>query len=134
MKNAVALGTFDGVHKGHLSVLQIPDNYNKIALIFRIPPKCVKSGVTELLLTPEKKTRKLEDMGFSVLLPVECINGEPKEIASRAHFNRIISEDTDAILVVNVNNYIGNSTTLEIEYAKKLGKEIIYYTDLMKNI
>ena len=66
MKNAVALGTFDGVHKGHLSVLQIPDNYNKIALIFRIPPKCVKSGVTELLLTPEKKTRKLEDMGFRV--------------------------------------------------------------------
>ena len=33
------------------------------------------------------------------------------------------------ILVVNINNYIGESTNLEIEYAKKLGKEIIYYTD-----
>lgn len=42
-------------------------------------------------------------------------------------------EISDTILVVNVNNYIGNSTNLEIEYAKKLGKEIIYYTDLMKN-
>ena len=42
-----------------------------------------------------------------------------------AHFKRI--ELSDAILVVNVNNYIGNSTNLEIEYAKKLGKEIIYY-------
>lgn len=47
------------------------------------------------------------------------------------HFKRI--ELSDAILVVNVNNYIGNSTNLEIEYAKKLGKEIIYYTYLMKN-
>lgn len=48
-----------------------------------------------------------------------------------AHFKRI--ELSDAILVVNVNNYIGDSTKLEIEYAKKLRKEIIYYTDLAKN-
>ena len=38
----------------------------------------------------------------------------------------------DAILVVNVNNYIGNSTKSEIDYAKSLNKEIIYYTDLIK--
>ncbi len=44
------------------------------------------------------------------------------------HFKRI--ELSDAIFVVNVNNYIGNSTNLEIEYAKKLKKEIIYYTDM----
>ena len=43
------------------------------------------------------------------------------------HFKRI--ELSDAILVINVNNYIGNSTSLEIQYAKDLGKEIIYYTD-----
>lgn len=48
-----------------------------------------------------------------------------------AHFRRI--ELSDAILVVNVNNYIGKSTKLEIEYAKKLDKEIIYYTDLIKD-
>lgn len=33
------------------------------------------------------------------------------------HFKRI--ELSDAILVVNVNNYIGNSTNQEVEYAKK---------------
>lgn len=48
-----------------------------------------------------------------------------------AHLKRI--ELSDAILVVNINNYIGKSTTLEIEYAKKLGKEIIYYTDSIEN-
>lgn len=48
-----------------------------------------------------------------------------------AHFKRI--ELSDAILVVNVNDYIGNSTNLEIDYAKKLGKRIIYYTDLIKD-
>ena len=40
---------------------------------------------------------------------------------------------SDAILVVNVNNYIGNSTKSEIEFAKSLNKEIIYYTDLQNN-
>ena len=40
---------------------------------------------------------------------------------------------SDAILVVNVNGYIGNSTKSEIEYAEKLNKEIIYYTDLKNN-
>lgn len=46
-----------------------------------------------------------------------------------AHFKRI--ELSDAILVVNVGGYIGESTKLEIEHAKSLNKEIIYYTDLM---
>lgn len=38
---------------------------------------------------------------------------------------------SDAILVVNVDNYIGSSTKSEIEFAKSLKKEIIYYTDLI---
>ena len=79
--------------------------------------------------------KKLEDMGFSVLLPVECINGEPKEIASRAHFNRIISEDTDAILVVNqtkndLDNYIGPNTFAEIAFAFFHNKKIFLLNDI----
>ena len=56
------------------------------------------------------------------------ITEQQLENLKEAHFKRI--ELSDAILVVNVNNYVGNSTNLEIDYAKKLGKEIIYYTDL----
>ena len=51
------------------------------------------------------------------------------ELLKEAHFKKI--ELSDSILVVNINNYIRNSTNLEIEYAKKLGKEIIYYIDLI---
>lgn len=39
---------------------------------------------------------------------------------------------SDAILVVNVGGYIGESTRDEIEYAEKLGKEVLYYTDFIK--
>ena len=44
------------------------------------------------------------------------------------HLKRI--ELSDAIFVVDINNYIGESTNIEIEYAKKLGKEIIYYSNI----
>ncbi len=64
---------------------------------------------------------------YPVMKNIE-ITEEQFEKLKEAHFKRI--ELSDAILVVNVNNYIGNSTNLEINYAKKLGKEIIYYTDL----
>ena len=67
---------------------------------------------------------------YSVLKNTE-ITKEQLIKLKEAHFKRI--KLSNAILVVNVNNYIRNSTNLEIDYAKKLGKEIIYYTDLMKS-
>lgn len=79
--------------------------------------------------------KQLENIGITAKLPVECINEEPKEIASRAHFNRIISEDTDAILVVNQNkndikNYIGPNTFAEIAFAFFHNKKIYLLNDI----
>lgn len=55
---------------------------------------------------------------------------EEKVVLREMHKERI--KISDAILVVNVDNYIGSSTKSEIEFAKSLNKEIIYYTDLIK--
>ena len=55
---------------------------------------------------------------------------EQLEMLKEEHFKKI--ELSDVILVINVDDYIGYSTNLEIEYAKKLNKEILYYTDLIK--
>ena len=49
---------------------------------------------------------------------------EQLEKLKEAHFKRI--ELSDAIYVINKDNYIGKSTKLEIEHAQKLGKEILY--------
>lgn len=72
--------------------------------------------------------------GNCILTPVYPIienserTEEQLEKLKEAHFKRI--ELSDAILVIDIDGYIGYSTNLEIEYAKKLEKEIIYYTDL----
>lgn len=47
-----------------------------------------------------------------------------KENLKKIHFKKI--ELSDAIFVINKDKYIGESINLEIEYAKKLGKEILY--------
>ena len=53
---------------------------------------------------------------------------EEAAILDKMHKERI--KLSDAILVVNIDGYIGSSTKSEIEFAKSLHKEIIYYVDL----
>lgn len=82
-------------------------------------------------------TEKMAKKGNCMLTPVyptgknDCSDQE-KNLLGKAHFQRI--KLSDSVLIVNIDNYIGKSTAKEIEYAKSLGKEIIYYTDLMEEI
>ena len=86
----------------------------------------------EMMIIAEKMALE----GNCILTPVYPIiencerTDEQLKKLKKEHFKRI--ELSDAILVINKNTYIGDSTKLEIEYAKKLGKEIMYYTDLIK--
>lgn len=81
------------------------------------------------------EAQKLALDGTCVLIPIFPlienieINSEQLQNLKEEHFKRISL--SDSILVINKNNYIGESTKLEIEFAKSLNKEIIYYTDLI---
>ena len=84
-----------------------------------------------------ESAEKLTLEGNCVLTPIEltrpnkeAYSEEAAVIIDKMHKEKI--KLSDAIFVVNVNDYIGNSTKSEIEFAKKLGKEIIYYTDYIK--
>ena len=62
----------------------------------------------------------------------ENIDEKTKKMLDEIHKQKI--DMSDEIYVINVGGYIGKSTKSEIEYAKSLGKEILYYTDLKENI
>lgn len=64
MENAIALGTFDGVHLGHKAVLSLPDNCRKIAVTFKKPPKSVLGRETSLITNFEAKKKILENIGI----------------------------------------------------------------------
>ena len=76
----------------------------------------------------------LEKEGFSVLLPVECLKNIPKEIASRAHFERIIDPHNEIILIVNakkneIENYIGPNSFAEIAFGFYFNKKVYLLND-----
>ena len=83
-------------------------------------------------------SEKMELQGNCMLTPIyptkpdkDAYTEDEVVILDKMHKEKI--KLCDAILVVNVNNYIGSSTKSEIEFAKSLNKEIIYYTDLQNN-
>lgn len=105
MRNAVALGTFDGLHKGHLAVLSIPDGYRKNALIFDIPPKCTQKGNVELLLTPSEKIERLENSGFSV----ETLKfSEVKDLTAENFLELVKEKFNPALISCGFNYRFGN--------------------------
>ncbi|MFD0673062.1 hypothetical protein [Cohnella sp. GCM10027633] len=55
------------------------------------------------------------------------LTSEQAELLGNLHFKKI--DISDEIFVIDVGGYIGSSTKKEIEYAKKNGKDIRYYSN-----
>lgn len=78
--------------------------------------------------------KQLEEMGFHVYLPEECIQGLPKVVASRAHFDRITNPENEIILIVNatkkgIDNYIGPNSFAEIAFGFYHKKKVYLLND-----
>lgn len=101
MRNAVALGTFDGLHKGHLAVLDLPQNYHKIAITFKKPPKAQNADKGIMLLTTDDKCNRLKKMGFE---PV-CLDFNTAKQISAEDFLKQIKEQFDPAYISCGFNY-----------------------------
>ena len=89
-------------------------------------------GSTRFRKQYEEVNRRLSKQGH-VVYSVSCFghDGDPltdqeKVTLDRVHLAKI--DNSDAIVVLNVDNYIGESTSREIAHAKATGKDI-YYLD-----
>lgn len=72
--------------------------------------------------------------GYAVIQCVYNVDGQKYEgidasILDKIHRKKI--DISDAIYVVNINGYIGESTRKEIEYANNNGKEVIYHEKIV---
>jgi len=73
--------------------------------------------------------RNYSVLGDIVLIPVD-LNGEFSERFCKEGLKLLHKEKIkmcDKVIVNNYNNYLGEDTIEEIEYAKSINKEIEYY-------
>lgn len=84
-------------------------------------------------------TEEMALKGNCMITPIDLVKQDKEaytqediSILGKMHLEKI--RISDAILVVDVDGYIGESTKREIEYAKSLNKETIYYSELIKNV
>ena len=80
-------------------------------------------------------SKKLEEMGYNVLLPVECMEGLDKIVASRAHMDRIVDPNNEIILIINeqkngIDNYIGANSFAEIAFGFYFKKKVYLLNDI----
>jgi riboflavin kinase/FMN adenylyltransferase len=76
---AVALGYFDGVHKGHQkvisnAVLQEKNNLKPIVFTFLNSPKCILNNIIEeKILNFEQKAQKIEKLGVKTMYAIDFL-------------------------------------------------------------
>lgn len=129
MKNkksvSVALGTFDGLHWGHIAVLNkalsIPDT-ECAAVTFKEPPKVYtgKSPVG-MILSSEAKREKLYGMGVAHVreLCFEKVKDTPPDVFLRELF----SEYSVKALVCGENYRFGKGGSGDTQYLAEFGKD-----------
>jgi hypothetical protein len=82
-----------------------------------------------------EKSQELEKMGYNVLLPIECMQGIDKIIASRAHMDRVVNPDNEIVLIINETkngkeNYIGANSFAEIAFGFYFKKKVYLLNDI----
>ena len=116
IKTAIALGTFDGVHKGHLAVLKLPHDYYKVAVTFEYPPKVYFADKKELLMSATDKKESLRQLGIDEILLLDF--SLVKDMSAEDFLEFIYDKYKPALISCGFNYKFGKKGSGNIELIK----------------
>ena len=126
MRNALMLGTFDGVHIGHKRVLQIEGDYKRIAVTFAKSPKAVISGKEEALTEFTDKCRMLKEVGIDEVHPLDF--SVVRNIRADDFLDYLYKEYAPSLISCGVNYRFGKygegDNNLLADFCEKNGIEL----------
>lgn len=131
-KIALALGTFDGLHRGHINVLNTTKEFAFNGLVPSVllfdchPLVAVKGFAPPMLITQEDKEKFIKNMG---LLPIPISFDEIKNLSPEEFVKNILCDKLNVSAVVSGDNFhFGKNGQGNSEILKELCEkyDIIY--------
>lgn len=117
MKTAIALGTFDGIHIAHQSVLSIPDGYKKIAVTFKKPPKMYFADSDELIMDYQDKISALKKIGFEKVITLDFL--KVKDTSSEGFLDFLVKEYNPSLISCGFNYHFGKNGEGDTAFLKQ---------------
>lgn len=124
-RTAIALGTFDGVHSGHRAVIgsAVKSGFKAVAVTFKTPPKAFFDKSIGLLMSPDEKKERLQELGISETLFMDF--SEFKEMSAEDFLKFLTDKFSVSKICCGFNYRFGNcgkgDTALLEEFCNKNG-------------
>lgn len=127
MKNAVVLGTFDGVHLGHKAVIENAKGYCVTAVTFKKAPRAYFDEQIKALMTSEDRICRLKSLGVTNTVMLDF--KEVKDISPIDFLDEIREEYKPLLICCGYNYHFGKKakgdTSLLGEYCKKYNIKLL---------
>ncbi len=125
-KTAVALGSFDAIHKGHIAIISAAVSYAKendmlsVVQLFKVPPAVI--GGAKAINTLDERLAVIEDLGADIVV-VENFDDEFKNIEYTEFVTSYLKNRYNCGAVVAGGNYhFGHFAKGDVKSLVSLGK------------
>ncbi|MGG5462301.1 bifunctional riboflavin kinase/FAD synthetase [Clostridium sp. B9] len=123
----VALGSFDGIHKGHLALInrsiELAKENNALSMVytFKNHPRTLinKGNAPKLIMTLDEKIKTLENLGIDLSAFVE-FNKEFMKLEPEEFINNLVEDYNVKGIIVGFNYRFGHKNKGDVELLKKI--------------
>lgn len=130
-KTYIALGSFDGLHMGHMSLINETvklaslNSFKSIVFTFKNHPLTIinEDMTPKLIMNNETKTKILEESGVDIIIYAD-FNNEFMKISPEAFINNMIRSYNAQGLIVGFNYRFGYKNLGDIELLKTLSNKL----------
>jgi riboflavin kinase / FMN adenylyltransferase len=122
---AVALGTFDGVHRGHRRVLDaaVAAGATSTAVTFDPHPRVALGYGVELLTSLERRLELLDDAGLDEALVVD-FDLEVAQLTPDEFVQRVLLPIGTEVVVAGANFRFGRGRSGDLEVLRRIGLDV----------
>lgn len=138
--SAVAIGKFDGIHRGHQSLLrhileQKEKGLRAVVFTFDLSPAVLFSGESLPELTTKREKRKLfEELGIDVLIEFP-LNKESAAMSAEEFIERVLAEQMKtAYVAAGTDLSFGRGGKGDTKLLEKFAGQYGYRTDIIEKV